>query len=71
MGEGMLLLGAAGAAVGFGIQQTLQLLGNQAVGFVSGEWRGVGGKPLLLHDRRDRRAVAAVFILALGKALTP
>ena len=45
MGQGMLLLGTLGASVGFGIQQSTQMLGNQGVGFISGEWRGVSGAP--------------------------
>jgi L-rhamnose-H+ transport protein len=71
MGQGMLLLGVAGAAVGFGIQQTLQLLGNQAVGFLSGEWRGVGGRPLRQMISAILVLVAAVVILAFGKTLMP
>ena len=71
LGEGMLLLGATGAAVGFGIQQAMQLLGNQGVGFFSGEWRGVRGKPLQLMIAAVAVLLAAVCILALGKALTP
>ena len=45
MGRGMVFLGALGASVGFGIQQSLQVAGNQLVGFVGGEWKGVNGKP--------------------------
>ena len=45
MGRGMVLLGVLGASVGFGIQQAIQITGNQSVGFVSGEWKGVTGKP--------------------------
>lgn len=45
MGWGMLLLGRLGASVGFGIQQAMQMTGNQGVGFISGEWKGVNGKP--------------------------
>ena len=71
LGEGMLLLGATGAAVGFGIQQAMQLLGNQGVGFFSGEWRGVRGKPLQLMIAAVPVLLAAVCVLALGKALTP
>jgi L-rhamnose-H+ transport protein len=59
MGQGMLLLGVAGAAIGFGIQQALQLLGNQIVGFLSGEWHGIRGKPL-------RFMLAAIFVLLLA-----
>src|SRR5207249_9246121 len=32
LGRGMILLGALGASIGFGIQQTMQILGNQGVG---------------------------------------
>ncbi len=45
MGRGMVFLGALGASVGFGIQQSMQVVGNQLVGFAGGEWRGVNGKP--------------------------
>ncbi len=59
MGKGMLMLGALGASVGFGIQQASQMLGGQAVGFVSGEWKGVFGTP-----RRQMYAAIVVLILA-------
>ena len=45
MGRGMVLLGIIGASVGYGIQQSMQVIGNQIVGFVGGEWKGVKGKP--------------------------
>jgi len=45
MGRGMVLLGILGASIGYGIQQSMQVIGNQVVGFVSGEWKGVKGKP--------------------------
>jgi hypothetical protein len=44
-GKGMILLGALGASIGFGIQQAMQMIGGQGLGFISGEWRGVLGKP--------------------------
>ncbi len=62
IGYSMLFLGALGASIGFGIQQTIQVLGNQAVGFLSGEWRGIGGKPL-------RQMIGAVVILLLAVIL--
>ena len=71
LGQGMLFLGVAGAAVGFGIQMSLQLLGNQAVGFFSGEWRGVGGRPLCQMITAVVVLLGAVVVLALGKTLTP
>ncbi len=46
MGRGMVLLGILGASVGFGIQQSMQIFGTQLVGFVSGEWKNVKGKPI-------------------------
>jgi len=45
MGKGMLSIGAMGASIGFGIQQASQMIGNQSVGFIGGEWKGVYGKP--------------------------
>lgn len=44
LGRGMIFLGALGASVGFGIMQAMQIIGNQTVGFASGEWRGVDTK---------------------------
>jgi hypothetical protein len=58
MGKGMLLLGALGASVGFGIQQAAQMMGNQGLGFVSGEWRGVHGRP------RGQMLIAIVILIA-------
>ena len=59
MGKGMLMLGALGASVGFGVQQAMQMLGGQGVGFIGGEWRGVHGRP-----RAQMYAAIAVLILA-------
>jgi len=69
LGKGMLLLGALGASVGFGIQQGMQILGGQTVGLVSGEWKGA-------PPPASRRMLAAVGLLlsaavlmAIGNAL--
>lgn len=59
MGKGMLLLGALGASVGFGVYQSMQMLGGQAVGFWGGEWRGVAGNP-----RKQMYVAIAVLVLA-------
>ena len=59
MGRGMLLLGVFGASVGFAIQQIMQIMGNQAVGFLSGEWKGILGKP-------RRQMYIALMILAIA-----
>ena len=66
MGRGMLLLGVFGASVGFAIQQTLQIMGNQAVGFLSGEWKNVYGKPRRLMYTALVVLVVAVLIVALS-----
>ncbi|HIJ73558.1 MAG TPA: hypothetical protein HPP83_05585 [Candidatus Hydrogenedentes bacterium] len=61
LGNGMIQLGVLGASVGFGIQQAMQIMGNQGVGFVSGEWRGVTGKP-----RSQMYAAVAILIVAIA-----
>ena len=48
-----------GASVGFGIQQAMQMIGSQSVGFIGGEWRGIQGKP-----RNQMYAAIALLILA-------
>ena len=70
MGQGMLLLGEPGPPSASASNRRLQLLGNQIVGFVSGEWRGVGGRPLHQMIAAIVVLLAAVLVLALGKALT-
>ena len=45
IGIGMVLLGTAGGPVGWGLIQGTLILGGQLLGFASGEWRGVAGKP--------------------------
>jgi L-rhamnose-H+ transport protein len=58
LGRGMVLLGILGASIGYGIQQSMQVIGGQVVGFAGGEWKGVGGKP------RKIMFVALGFIFA-------
>jgi L-rhamnose-H+ transport protein len=69
-GEGMLLLGALGASVGIGVQQTVQMLASQSVGFLGGEWKGIGGKPRLLMYCGIAVLIAAAVVMACGNALT-
>ncbi len=57
--KGMLLLGALGASVGAGIQQAMQMVGGQGLGFISGEWHGVYGTP-----RRQMYAAIVLLIVA-------
>ena len=69
LGRGMVLLGILGASVGFGLQQTMQILGNQGVGFISGEWRGVTGRPRALMYAAIVILVIAAVILGYGNTL--
>ena len=69
LGRGMVLLGILGASVGFGIQQSLQIIGNQSVGFISGEWRGVNGKPRKILFSAIGIFIIAVVILAYANAI--
>ncbi len=59
MGKGMVMLGVLGASVGFAIQQSMQIMGNQLVGWMGGEWNGVTGKPL-------RQMHFALLVIILG-----
>ena len=69
MGRGMLLLGVLGASVGFAIQQTMQIMGNQAVGFFSGEWQGICGRPRTRMYLSLAVLVVAVTIMAWSNTL--
>ena len=46
LGQGMIMMGTLGASIGFGIQQAIQIGGNQLVGFAINEWKGIVGKPI-------------------------
>ncbi len=69
MGKGMLLLGALGASVGWGIQQAMQMTGTQLLGFVSGEWRGVQGKPRRQMYLAIAILMVAAAVMVYGKTL--
>jgi hypothetical protein len=69
MGKGMLLLGALGASVGWGIQQAMQMTGTQLLGFVSGEWRGVHGRPRRQMYLAIAVLMVAAAVLAFGNTL--
>jgi hypothetical protein len=62
----MLLLGALGASVGFGVQQSVQMLGNQAVGFAYGEWRD--SSPVTMYCAVGL-LILAIGILSIGNSL--
>jgi len=69
LGRGMLLLGSFGASVGFAIQQIMQIMGNQAVGFLSGEWKNIYGKPRRLMYTALIILAAAILIVAVSTIL--
>jgi len=66
LGVGSLQLGALGASVGWGLFQAMQILGGQTVGFLSGEWRGVHGKPRTRMYLAILIIIVAAFIVAFG-----
>lgn len=66
MGGGMRWLGALGASAGLGIQQVAQMLGGQALGFLSGEWRGVTGRPCRAMYAAIACLILAAMIMAWG-----
>ena len=58
-GKGTLMLGAVGASIGWGISQATKVVGSVGLAYVSGEWRGVQGTPLL-----QMRLAVAILIVA-------
>ena len=69
MANGMLRLGALGASVGVGITQGMVIVGGASLGFLSGEWRGVTGKPRTQIYTAMAVLIAAVAIMAYGNSL--
>ncbi len=63
------MLGALGASIGVGIQQAMQMVGGQGTGFISGEWRGVHGKPRLQMYASIALLIIAAFIMAYSKTI--
>jgi hypothetical protein len=70
LGKGMLMLGALGASVGWGVVQGTLILGGQMLGFVSHEWRGVTGRPRTHIYTAIFILIMAIVIMAIGNSLT-
>lgn len=70
LGKGMLLLGALGASVGWGINQGLIIIGGQILGFSAGEWKGVSGKPRRYIFIAIAILIVSMVILAIGNTLS-
>lgn len=60
MARGMIMLGPLGGSVGWGIQQITWMLGGQAIGLASGEWRGITRR-----TRLHMRIAIGLLLLAL------
>lgn len=56
--------------IGFGVQQTMQMMGGQMVGFTLGKWRGVTGMPLKQIRWAIVISILAVCIRATANSLT-
>ncbi len=69
MANGMLRLGALGASVGVGITQGMLIVGGAALGFISGEWRGINGTPRTQIKTAIAVLIAAMVIMAYGNSL--
>ncbi len=67
MGNGMRLLGALGASLGFGVYQGLQTLTAQGVGVAAGEWRGASAKAKALLAGSVVLILLAIGIIASSK----
>jgi hypothetical protein len=67
--QGMLLLGPLGGSIGFGIYFALQILAAQGLGWISGEWQGVSGKPVTLMLTAIAILVVAAGIMAYASTL--
>jgi hypothetical protein len=68
-GKGILMIGALGAAIGTGIQQAMQMVGGQGTGFISGEWKGVRGKPRLQMYGAIALLILASFVMAYSNTI--
>jgi L-rhamnose-H+ transport protein len=70
LGKGMLLLGALGASLGWGLVQGTLILGGQLLGFVTGEWRGVVGTPRRQIYAAIVLLIVAMTVMACAKAVS-
>ena len=68
MGNGMRMMGALGASLGFGLYQGFQTLSSQGVGVFSGEWRGAARRTKALMASAVVLMLAAVSVMAFLQA---
>jgi hypothetical protein len=69
-GLGMVAFGGLGASVGTGIQQSVQIVSAQVVGFAGGEWHGVFGRPRQYLFVAIGMLLVAVVAMALANTLS-
>ncbi len=69
LGSGNIALGVLGASAGWGIYQATQIIGNQGVGFLSGEWLAIGGKPRYQMYAAIVLLLVAASVMAYGNSL--
>ena len=65
---GMALIGALGPSIGFGVNQAMQIVGSQSIGFLFGEWRGVPQRHVRAMVAAIILLLAAVVVIAYGNA---
>ena len=68
MGNGMRMMGALGASLGFGLYQGFQTLVSQGVGVFAGEWKGAAFRTKALMCGAVILMLAAVSAMAFLKA---
>ena len=68
MGNGMRMMGALGASLGFGLQQGLSILTAQGVGVFTGEWKGVFRRTQVLMISAVVLMLAAILAMAFLRA---
>jgi len=66
LGRGMLLMGVLGGSVGTGLSQISWMLGGQGVGFISGEWHGIEGRPRQRIILAMALLIFAALLMACG-----
>ncbi len=69
-GLGMVALGSLGASIGAGIQQVMQIVGAQSIGFLSGELRGIAGRPLRFMFAAVGVLLIATLVIAYANRVT-
>ena len=68
LGLGALLLGPSGGPISWGLVSGTLILGGQILGFASGEWRGIRGKPRFQVFTAILLLIVAMTIMTCGKS---